>query len=289
MATQDPKVVLIQLGIQLRRLRERAGLPAHAAATRLGCSTAKISKMENGHQGIKADEVSALLELYEADDSQVAEALRLAAVPTHNKRGGSYRDSVPHWFRRFLVMESEAESLSIYESEVVPGILQTQQYARTLLQAGHPLASNLEIEQQVEARMERKEILTKDGAPRVDVVLNESALHRVFGGDAVMREQLDHLCKLAELPNVTLQVLPFRPEPTVRHDEAFVARAQFVLLWLAETGLVAYIEDVSGATYPEESEVIRVYADAYERLRRASLSPEASVDFIGTAARQYAP
>ncbi|WP_157062757.1 helix-turn-helix domain-containing protein [Actinopolyspora mortivallis] len=286
MATDDPQVVLIQLGILLRRLREEADLTASDAAEHLGCSTAKISKMENGKQAIKSDEVSALLEHYGADDAQTAEALRLAAVPKPRKKG-TYRDSVPDWFRRFLVMESEATELSIYESEIVTGLLQTEDYARVLLRAGYPLASTQELEQQVKTRMNRKAVLTKEDAPKVSVVLQETALHRVIGGDAIMHQQLTHLNELSELPHVSLHVLPFRPKSTPNHDEAYIAKAAFVLLRLDSTGVMAYVEDVAGANYPEENSVIQTYATAYQRLRNAALPEDESRDLIDKVRRSY--
>jgi transcriptional regulator with XRE-family HTH domain len=285
-ATDDPQVVLIQLGILLRRLREERHLTAAVAADHLGCSPAKISKVENGKQRIQSDEVSALLELYRADDSQTAEALRLAAVPKPRRRG-TYRDSVPDWFRRFLALEAEASELSIYEAEVVTGLLQTEEYARTLLQAGNPLVSVRELDLQVEARMGRKSIFTKEDRPSVDVVLHEAALHRVIHSDAVMLAQLEHLEELSALPNLRLHVLPFRPQPTPDHDEAFVAKAAFVLLKLASTGAVVYLEDAAGATYPEETRVIQQYATAYQRLRNAALSAEGTAELIGRVKNQY--
>ncbi|MEV6234910.1 helix-turn-helix transcriptional regulator [Saccharopolyspora shandongensis] len=286
MATNDPQVVLIQLGIMLRRLRNAADLPASAAANHLDCSIAKISKMENGKQRILPSEVSSLLEIYGADDSQTAEALRLATVPKPRRRG-TYRDSVPDWFRRFIVLESEAAELLIYEFEVIAGLLQTKNYARALLEAGNPLASHRDIDQQVEMRMNRKSVLTKDDAPFVDIVLHEAALHRVIGGDDVMREQLEHLRELADLSNVRLHVVPFRPAPTPTKDEAFVAKAAFVLLKLESTGAVVYVEDVVSANYPEEANVIKEYAAAFQRLRNASLSVEESSKLIGKVASQY--
>ncbi|SDY10633.1 Helix-turn-helix domain-containing protein [Saccharopolyspora shandongensis] len=280
MATNDPQVVLIQLGIMLRRLRNAADLPASAAANHLDCSIAKISKMENGKQRILPSEVSSLLELYGADDSQTAEALRLATVPKPRRRG-TYRDSVPAYFRRFLVLESEASELSIYEAEVVTGLLQAEDYARTLLRAGNPLASQRELDQQVEVRTGRKSILTKDSAPTVNVVLHEATLHRVIGSDSVMKAQIEYLIELSELPNLNLHVLPFRPKPTPSHDESFTAKAAFVLLKLEATGAVVYVEDMGGANYPEDGHVIQAYATAYQRLRNASLSAEESVTLMG--------
>lgn len=286
MATNDPQVVKIQLGILLRRLREEEGLTAAVAAQHLGCSTAKLSKMENGKQSIKSDEVSQLLELYKADDSKAAEALRLAAVPTPRRRG-TYRDNVPDWFRRLLVLESEAAALTIYENEAVAGILQSEDYARTLLTAGYPFASRQELDQQVQVRLRRRSILTREDAPQVDVVLHEATLHRVIGNDAVMRQQVELLEELAALPNLDLHILPFRPKPSAGRDGAFMAKSAFVILQLESTGAVVYVEDVAGANYPEETAVIEAYATAYRRLRNSALTAEESRELIGRVKAQY--
>lgn len=282
----DHQVVLIQLGILLRRLREKEGLTAAAAAEYLNCSTAKLSKMENGKQSIKSDEVSRLLELYKADDSQAAEALRLAAVPTTRRRG-TYRDNVPDWFRRFLVLESEATALTIYENELVAGLLQSEDYARAVLTAGYPFASRQELDKQVAARLRRRNILTKEDAPHVDVVLHEATLHRVIGNDAVMKQQMELLEELARLPNLELHILPFRPKPAAGNDAAFMAKSAFVLLQLESTGAVVYVEDVAGANYPEETAVIDAHANAYRRLRNAALTTEESLELIGRVKAEY--
>nr|WP_211346768.1 Scr1 family TA system antitoxin-like transcriptional regulator [Actinokineospora cianjurensis] len=138
MTPDDPVVAQIQLGILLRELRGHAGRTAAEAASHIGISTGSFSRIENGKQTIKAEDVSALLDFYGADDQASAEALKLASVPrpTRRRRSTSYRDAVPNWFRRFLVLESEANDISIYENEIVTGLCQTEEYARVLLRAG---------------------------------------------------------------------------------------------------------------------------------------------------------
>ncbi|GAB2647701.1 helix-turn-helix transcriptional regulator [Saccharopolyspora gloriosae] len=286
MSAKDPQVVLIQLGILLRRLRETQRLTAAVAADHLGCSTAKISKMENGRQSIKSDEVGKLLELYQANDSQAAEALRLAAVPTPRRRG-TYRDNVPDWFRRFLVLESEASALTIYENELIAGILQCEEYARTVLTAGYPFASRQELDSQVEVRLRRRDVLMKADAPHVDVILHEATLHRVIGDDLIMRQQLGLLEELVALPNLELRILPFRPSPSAGTDGAFMAKSAFVVLQLESTGAVVYVEDIAGANYPEEAAVIEAHANAYRRLRNVALTPDQSRELIGKVKSQY--
>ncbi|SDD57870.1 helix-turn-helix domain-containing protein [Actinokineospora iranica] len=292
MTPGDPVVAQIQLGILLRELRETAGLTGAEAAEHLRTSTASISRYENGKQAIKSEDVAVLLDLYGASDRDAAEALRLAAVPRpsgRRRRSASYRDEVPNWFRRFLVLEGEASDMSIYEHETVTGLCQTKDYARVLLRAGAPLAGTAELDRQVAMRTGRQEILTRTDPPppRLDVVLNELCLHRVIGDDSVMHAQLQRLLELSEYPEIELRILPFRPIPTRNYDEAFTSPQRFTLLRLPERGTVLYLEDFAGANYPEDVALIQSYAAAFQRLRAASADLKASRDLIARVARQY--
>ncbi|MCA1655995.1 MAG: helix-turn-helix domain-containing protein [Pseudonocardiaceae bacterium] len=292
MTVDDPVVAQIQLGILLRDLRDQADLTASDAADHIGTSKASISRIENGKQAITAEDVAGLLELYRANDTDSAEALRLASVPkprARRRRSASYRDAVPNWFKRFLVMESEASDISVYENETVTGLFQTEDYARVLLQAGSPLAGRQEIDRQVELRTNRQRILDRTDAPppQLDVILHEAVLHRVIGDDKVMAAQLRHLLDLSESPSIWLRVLPFRPNPTPNHDEAFTARNSFTLLRLPDRGTVLYLEDFTGATYPEDANVIHQYATSYQRFRSAADDPDKSRLLIAKVAEQY--
>ncbi|MDV6014771.1 helix-turn-helix transcriptional regulator [Haloechinothrix sp. LS1_15] len=292
MTADDPVVAQIQLGILLRDLREEADLTTSEAGQIIGSSNATISRIENGKQVIKAEDAATLLEAYGADDTQTAEALRLAAVPkprARRRRSSSYRDAAPNWFTRFLVMESEANEISAYENELVTGLLQTEDYARELLRAGAPLAGSSELDRKVELRMRRQRILTRTDPPPVqlDVILHEATLHRVIGSDEVMARQLQHVLEMSELGNITVRVLPFRPKPTPNHDEAFVASSRFMLLKLPERGTMLYMDDFAGATYPEDLNVIQQYATGYQRLRAAAEDPDASAELIAKITQQY--
>lgn len=292
MTVDDPVVAQITLGILLRDLREQAEITALEAARHVGLSSASMSKVENGKQGITPENVATLVELYGADDTASAEALKLASVPKsrmRRRRGSSYRDAVPNWFRRLLVVESEATAIEIFENELVPGRLQVENYARVLIQAGAPHAGIKEIDKQVELRMSRQRVLTRTDPPppRLDVILHEAALHRVVGDDQIMASQLAHLIELSELPTIDLHVQPFRPSPTPNHDEAFTTRTAFTLLKLPERGTVLYVEDFDAATYPEDVQVIQRYAAAFQRLKAATLDPAASRKLIARIARQF--
>lgn len=291
MTIDDPVVAQIQLGILLRELRDRAQLNAAEAARHIESSNASMSRIENGQQVIKPEDVALLLDLYDATDAESSEALRLAAVPkprARRRRSSSYRDAVPNWFRRFLVMESEATEISIYDNEVVTGLLQTDAYARSLLRAGAPLAGEQELDKKVELRLGRQRVLTRDDPPPVqlEVVLNEATLHRVNGSDEIMQGQLQHLLDVSQIPTVRLRVLAFRPKPTPNRDECFIAAPSFQLLKLPDRGTVLYMDDFAGATYPEDVTVIQQYATAYQRLRAAADDPDTSRTLIAKIAKQ---
>lgn len=292
MSNEDPVVAQIQLGILLRELRGNTDMTTTAAGRLIGASNASISRIENGKQAIKPEDVAVLLEAYGASDSATAEALRLASVPKprgRRRRSASYRDAAPNWFTRFLVMESEATEISIYENESITGLLQTDAYARALLQAGAPLVGKHELDKKVELRMGRQRVLTRatPEPARLDVVLHEATLHRVIGDDTTMADQLKHLLEASQLPNVEVRILPFRPARTPNHDESFVASTRFMLLRLPDRGTMLYLDDFAGATYPEDITVIQKYAAAYQRLRMVAEQPGPSRELIARIAKQY--
>jgi transcriptional regulator with XRE-family HTH domain len=292
MTTDDPVVAQIQLGIHLRDLREQADRTAAEAATSLGCSAAKISKVENGKQGITVEDVAGLLEFYAADDPDSAEALRLAAVPKPRRRRGSrltYREAVPQYARRYMALEAEASDISAYQSEFIPGLLQTPTYARWLMRAAAPHSGSKQVESKVELRSTRQRLLTREEPDplRLDVILQEAALYRVIGYDDCMRDQLNHLAEMADLPNVRLRVLAFRPRTTANHYGSFVTQVPFQVLRLPERGSLVYIEDFTGGSYPEDATVIQQYAHAFERLGNASEDPESSCKLVAKVAMQY--
>lgn len=290
MTASDPVVAQIQLGILLRDLRERADLSGTEAAPHISKTNASLSRIENGKQSISVEDVAALVDLYGASDADTAEALRLASVPkpkARRRRSASYRDAVPNWFRRFLALESEATEITMYENDFITGLFQTEDYARVLLRAGAPLAGKADLDKQVEMRTARTEILNRDDPARLDVILHESTLRRVVGDDAVMRAQLAHLREMSERPNIDLRILPFRPRATRNYDEAFSPRTPFTLLKLPDRGTVLYVEDIAGATYPEDLTLIQQYAAGYERLRSAASDEEASRKLIAKVAAEY--
>src|SRR5699024_6530770 len=224
------------------------------------------------------------------DDSSAAEALRLASVPWPRKRKrrrALYQEAVPQTARRYVALEAEATQIVAYDNAVINGLLQTADYARTLLRSGAPYAGSQEINAKLDIRMNRQEKLFRTDSPlHLDVIVDEACLHRLIGGTDVMRAQLEHLIDVSERDNIRLQVLPFVPHPTPNRDEAFIVQSSFKILKLPERGSLVYIEDFVGGTYPEDGELIQQYAGAVERLRASAEDPENSRMLIGKLVSQ---
>lgn len=284
-AMSDADMINAQLGIELRRLREEAGYTAVEACEPLKAQGPKLSKIENGKQGATPEEVAILCEFYRTSPEERQYLVGLAEQrPRRRRRRTGKRDAVPDWFRRFIALEWDATEIKSYHIDMVPGLLQTEDYARSMIRAWEPEADERLIDKQVETRIKRHELLRRTGRPslRLDVVLGEGALRHVLGSRQIMRAQLRHLVKMSKRPNITIRVLPFDVP-----DRISVASA-FDLFRLAEQNIsTVYLEDLFGATYLKEPEEYTQYGSVYGRLRDAALAPEASREFIDKMTREY--
>ncbi|WP_338598281.1 helix-turn-helix transcriptional regulator [Saccharopolyspora sp. SCSIO 74807] len=280
----DPKMLKIQLGIELRRLREESERTAAEAAAVVGGTAPKISKIESGKQGVTTAEVEKLAELYKAPAKRRKYLIGLASqLPKRSPRRTTYRDAVPDWFQRFHALEYAATDMRIYEVEIVTGLLQTEAYARSTIEAWEPAADPRLIERQVQTRMDRQEVLTRRQKPlNLQVVLSEAALRRVQGNSDIMREQLDSLIEASHRPNVELRVLPFAVPNRIA-----VASAVFLLRLKEQQLSAVYLEDVLGASYLDDPEEFTRYNVVFERLRSASLPEEESREFTAKVAGSY--
>ncbi len=280
----DPKMLKIQLGIELRRLREESERTAAEAAAVVGGTAPKISKIESGKQGVTTAEVEKLAELYKAPAKRRKYLIGLASqLPKRSPRRTTYRDAVPDWFQRFHALEYAATDMRIYEVESVTGLLQTRAYARSMIEAWEPATDPRLIERQVQARLDRQMVLSRRQKPlNLHVVLSEAALHRVQGGPEVMREQMDYLAKASEMSNVEVRILPFAVPNRI------AVPSSVTLLHLAEQQLSAvYLEDMLGATYLDEPESFTRYSIVFERLRAAALPEQESIELIARVATSY--
>ncbi|OEU87027.1 XRE family transcriptional regulator [Streptomyces abyssalis] len=208
-----PTVLRIILGKRLKELREAAGIRLDAAAKALSVNHLTIRRMENAQVGLKVPYVKELLRFYDVGEAEVAEFIAMAERANAPGWWYPFRDALPDWFRAYVSLENDAEVIRVYEPHYVTGLLQTRDYARAVIGAGFPHEPEESLEQRVDLRLRRQELLERDDAPTLWVVLEEAALRREVGGPAVMRGQLDRLAEAVELPNVTLRIVPLAAGP----------------------------------------------------------------------------
>ena len=265
------------LGIQLRRLREARGITAAAAGRAIGGSEAKISRMELGRVGFRERDVTQLLTFYGVTQDPEREAfLTLARRANVPGWWHQYSDIIPSWFDIYLGLEQASSVIRTYEPQLVPGLLQTRKVARTVIQLGHPRRSADDIARRVTLRMARQEILTQPGAPHLLAVLEEISLWRL-AGQAAMREQVEHLIKMAELPNVTLKLIPiYCGEPHAAVD------VPFTILQFTDPDLpdIVYLEQLTSALYLDKSEHAQHYLTIMDRLCIQAKSPTETVELL---------
>lgn len=276
-----------QIGAELRRYRLAARLTTVLAAERLHCSHSKISKIESGRIGIRTEELRVLLDLYRVPAERATDLIRRNDRPRSGEWWRPYRDSVPDWFQRYLSLEAAASRIACYQPDCVPGLLQTEAYARAVLRAWEPDRGEGVLRGPVELRMARQRVLHRPDPVRFTAVLGEAALRRVVGDRRIMRDQLDRLVSLAESPNIELRVLPFDGPP------APVVPTAFVVLGFPERDntvehTVAYLEDVTGANYLDKpAEDIGRHNVVFGRLRTAAADPAESRKLIAQVAREF--
>jgi transcriptional regulator with XRE-family HTH domain len=272
-----PTVLRILLGGQLRRLREAKGVTREAAGYAIRGSESKISRLELGRVGFKERDVADLLSLYGVTDERERAALlslaRQANLPGWWHR---YSDVLPAWFQPYLGLEGSASLIRTYELQFIPGLLQTPDYARSVIMLGHDGAGRAEIDRRVAVRRGRQQILTRLDAPRFWVVIDEAVLRRPIGGPFVMRGQVAELLEAGRLPNVTIQVVPFAAGGHA------AAGGAFTLLRFPEQDLpdVVYTEQLTGGFYLDKREDVDAYAAAMDRLSAVAASPDRTADIL---------
>lgn len=262
-----PTALRIMLGGHLRRMREAAGISRADAGWQIRASESKVSRMELGRVGFKERDVSDLLDLYEMKDTQERERLMELARAANNPGWWSrYGDVMPSWFANYVGLEVAAKLIRTYEVLFVPGLLQTEDYARAVVQLGKAYLPSDEVNQRVSLRVTRQQILTRPDPARLWVVIDEAVLHRPVGGRATMREQIEYLLTVSQQPNITLQIMPFS---SVGYPGAGGA---FSILRFPEGDLpdVVYIEHAASALYLDKLEDLDEYAAIMEALTIAA-------------------
>jgi transcriptional regulator with XRE-family HTH domain len=268
-----------QLGSALRRLREASGVTREATAERLDCSVSKVGRMETGDVGVRTVDLEAMLELYGMSDPQVPAEELFSLARDSKKRGGWWlkHADLPRKYLRLIELESVATSIRRYDGQAVPDLLQTRDYARAIVRATCPTDIAEEIEEKVDVRMTRQNLLSReaDVPPDTWFVLDEAVLHRQVGGRDVLRQQLLHLVALSEHPQVTLQVLPFE------HGGHEATNGPFTILGFPRPDPeIVYTETFTGHAFLEEAADVEHCGRIFENLTEAALSPPKSMDFI---------
>jgi transcriptional regulator with XRE-family HTH domain len=278
-----PTVPRMILGLRLRRLREAAGVTPDQAGYEIRASRSKISRMENGHVGFKERDITDLLTLYRVTDEQTRATLVTLAQQANTPGWWSrYGDLLADWFEDYLGLEGAASVIRTFELQFVHGLFQTEDYARAVTLLGYASAPKEEVDRRVNLRLSRQQLLTRPNPPRVWSVLDEGALRRPVGGRAVMRAQVRHLAEVAELRNVTIQVVPFS-----RGGHA-AAGGSFTTLRFDDPDVpdVVYIEHLTSAIYLDSRDDVDHYLEVANRLGTEALTPAETVSFLTELAQQ---
>ncbi|MEV0705509.1 helix-turn-helix transcriptional regulator [Saccharopolyspora sp. NPDC050389] len=265
-----PTARRLVLGSQLRRLREASGISREDAGYAIRGSGSKISRLELGRVGFKERDVADLLTLYGVTDRTEHESF-LDLVRRSNEPGWWHRfnDLMPSWFQDYVGLEESASRIQTYEIQFVPGLLQTEKYARAVATQGRPEFPEDELDRRVRLRMQRQKLFTQPKAPRLWAVIDESVLHRPIGGREVLREQIQFLLDATAMSAVTLQILPFELGRSG-------AEGAFTILRFAEPELpdIVYLEHLCGALYLDKPDEVEVYSKVSHRLAVDAQTPE---------------
>ena len=272
-----PTVLRILLGAHLRRLREHAGISREDAGYHIRASGSKISRMELGRVSFKERDVIDLLAFYGISDSEERDSLiQLTREANATPWWQKYQDAAPDWFGLYVGLEEAAQLIRVYEVQFVPGLLQTEDYARAVVMQGAPGLEPEEVERRVALRLGRQKLLARDNPPRLWAIVDEAALRRPMGGRDVLAGQIQRLMDLVSESNVTLQVMPFKYGGHAAEGGAFS------IMRFPEADLpdMVYVEYLSGALYIEKPEEVERYAAVMERLSVAGTSPERTREIL---------
>ncbi|HEY3733837.1 MAG TPA: helix-turn-helix transcriptional regulator [Streptosporangiaceae bacterium] len=270
-ADHSPTVRRRQLIAELKRLREAAGLTQDDVAERLDWHPTKVFRIETGRTGPHPNDVRVMLEVYGVTgQSERAALVQLAKDARQRGWWYSFRDVLPSRYEFFIGLEEEAAAIQTFQLAVIPGLLQTEDYARAMIRGGPLELDPDEAERRVEVRMTRQRVLAKPDRPQLWAILDEAAIRRVIGGQAVMRAQLQHLLVQSEQGKTTIQVVPY-----IAGAHPGTA-GSFIILGFAEPGEidVVYMETIGGNMSVDKADEVRHYATAFDHLRAVALSPE---------------
>ncbi|MFI0975590.1 helix-turn-helix domain-containing protein [Streptomyces sp. NPDC021093] len=290
MPNVKPSTVLgRQIGDELRKFRERSRLSTAEAAEFLDCTKGKISRIENGHVPVRAPDLAALLQAYGVDDPAARERLSALARRANRRRregwwhqygavlGDAYRDQIE--------MEAICERVRTYQAQLVPGLLQTEEYGRAVTVASRTWQTPEEVEQFVQVRLTRQQRLTGESPMEFWAILAEGVLRQQVGEPAAMRAQLEHIAAMAELPNITVQVLPFSRGV---HPGMFGPYLLLSFPQVASLDLVLTETPTGNIWIERETDVAR-YQELFDTARTTALPATESLNFIRRTAKEFRP
>ena len=277
-----------QLGRHLRQLRTEAQVTVRDAAAAMEWSEQTIWRVETGKGPVRSMDVKAMCDLCGAD-GQTTEALAALAKETRAKGWWhAYGRTLPSWFELYVGLESAASRIRWYESERVPGILQTRRYAEETFRAAQPLPEE-DLARRVEVRLARQQLLTRrlPAPPQLDVIVGEAALLRSTAERTAMTEQLEQLLRLARLPNLSLRVLPLAASLRCAPDAMF----EILEFPKSRTGQaeppVVYSDSLTGAIYLDHPDEVAAYDEVWRRTTEAALTGDDSDKFITSMIERY--
>ena len=275
----SPTIRRRELGALLRALRVQRGWTAEHVVGRLGMSTSKLSRLETGHRGASARDVNELCDLYGVDAEQRQRLLELAQEG--KQRAWWQPLGLP--YATYVGLEAEAASIWDYGLGIIPGLLQAPDYARAVVRATLPDLDPEAVEQRVQGRLTRQQLLFRPDGPHFEAVVDESVLHRVVGSAAIMRAQLERLLELSAVPSVTVRV--------IRYDAGALPAGnnKFIVLHFARPAVpdVVFIEGLTGDLYLEDPAEVETYKATYRTLVRLAADPDVTRETIEAALPRY--
>jgi transcriptional regulator with XRE-family HTH domain len=271
---RSPTLRRRELGTLLRARRQELGLTVEQVAERLEFSPSKVSRLETGQRGATARDVRDFCDLYGVSDTE--ERDRLVNLAREGKQQGWWQ-SYDLDFSTYVGLEAAAESTKYFLSVVIPGLLQTADYARAMLEAWVPEISAERIDELVKVRLTRQELIRRENPKPLGIsaILDEAALHRVVGGPSTMRLQLQRLTELAQLPHVTIRIIPYTVGAHVAMESTFR-----ILEFEDPVHDVVFVEGLVGRIYLERAQDVARYNDVFERLSEIALSPQESIELM---------
>jgi transcriptional regulator with XRE-family HTH domain len=277
---RSPTVRRRELGALLRKLRTEKGLTVEQAAERLMISMSKLSRMETGHGVATLRDIRDLCDLYSVTDQ--AERDRMMKLAAEGKQSGWWQSyDLP--YSTYVGLEADAVATKYYQSTIIPGLLQTEDYARAMHAVVVPRLAPERIDELVEVRMTRQRRLTQDPLLNTWAVVDEAALRRAVGGLSVMRAQLDWLIEMSRRPNVTMQVISYAAGAHPGMDSTFR-----ILEFAGSMPAVVYVEGLVGWIYLDRPADISRYQEIFQNLCSFALSPQDSIELITRVSAEYA-